>query len=98
MRPRTRRLKSLLVGIVLLLWSGHGHPPPSSDAPWRRKGVLDTDPEVCPPLPHENPRWGRVVEVGRGSPPAPLACITGARPARPDPTEGLRLAREHRAP
>src|SRR5436309_13010203 len=69
MRARTRRLKSLLVGIVSVLWSGHGHTPPSSVAPRRPKGLRDADPGVCPPLPHGDPRWGRIDEVGRGSPP-----------------------------
>ena len=45
--------------------ASHSTPLPSSGALRRRKGVLDADPGVCPPLPHENPRWGRVEEVGR---------------------------------
>src|SRR5438445_530722 len=69
MRARTRRLKSLLVGIVSVLWSGHRRTPPSSVTPRRPKGLLDADPGVCPPLPHGDPRWGRIDEVGRGPPP-----------------------------
>src|SRR2546426_115802 len=85
MRARTRRLKSLLVGIVSVLWSGREHTPPSSDAARRHKGSRDADPGVCPPLPHADPRWGRVDEVGRGSPPAPPACLRAGRMARPPP-------------
>lgn len=29
--------------------------------------VPNTDPGVCPPLPHEGPGWGGAEEVGRGS-------------------------------
>src|SRR2546427_551619 len=71
MRARTRRLKSLLVGIVSVLWSGHGHTPPSSVAPRRPKGLRDADPGVCPPLPQGAPGGGRMEGVGRGPPPAP---------------------------
>src|SRR5438034_10136792 len=82
MRARTKRLKSLLVGIVSVLWSGHGSHTPRQRRPRRRKGCLDADPGVRPPLPHEGPCWGRAAEVGRGSPPAPPACIIRARVAR----------------
>src|SRR5438552_2217010 len=83
MRARTKRLKSLLVGIVSVLWSGHGSHAPQQRRPRRRKGCLDADPGVRPPLPHEGPCWGRAAEVGRGSPPAPPACVIRARLARP---------------
>src|SRR5437867_5766396 len=50
-----------------VLWLGHGHTPPSGDAPRRPKAAAIIDPGVCPPLPHRDPRWGRAEEVGRGS-------------------------------
>src|SRR3989304_5989656 len=67
MRARTTRLKSLCVGIVVLLRSGHGPCPPAAMVRGVPKGA-DADPGVRPPLPPGNPRWGRVGEVGRGPP------------------------------
>src|SRR6266545_5700133 len=69
MRARTRRLKSLWVVIVSVLWSAASGRSPAATPERRRKGSADTDPGVCPPLPHEDPRWGRAEEVRRGSPP-----------------------------
>src|SRR6266581_759003 len=57
MRPRTRRLKSLLVVIGSVLWSSHGHPPPSSDAPRRRKGFTMRS-ESLPPFASRGPSLG----------------------------------------
>src|SRR5256712_9748270 len=97
MRARTRRLKSLLVGIVSVLWSGHGRTLPSSVTPRRPKGLLDADPGVCPPLPHGDPRWGRIGEVGRGSPPGIHHASSGRgwqdpRPPGPRPRRAVALA------
>src|SRR3954470_15146217 len=66
MRPRTRRLKSLSVGTAWSSGQATG-PAPQRRGRWLAKGSIRTDPGVCPPLPHENPGWGRAGEVGRGS-------------------------------
>src|SRR5437867_4408207 len=68
MRRRTRRLKSLLVGIAGSFWSGHDDVPPSGNAP-RRHQRPHAHPGVCPPLPRKGSCWGGAAEVGRGSPP-----------------------------
>src|SRR6476646_2124719 len=67
MRSRTTRLKSLSVGIAIsrFPWSSHDVRPQA--APRGAKGSTDADPGVCPPLPHEDLRWGKVEEVWRGS-------------------------------
>src|SRR5918994_5522056 len=66
MRPRTRRLKSLSVVIGRSFGQATGNPPPSGDTRGIQR-LITSDPGVFPPLPHEDPCWGRADEVGRGS-------------------------------
>src|SRR5438876_4172400 len=63
MRPRTRRLKSLLVGMVRSFGQATGDTPPSDYARGDPKAGT-ADPGVCPPLPHGGPGWGRAMRLG----------------------------------
>src|SRR6185312_9021613 len=65
------------------------HTLPSSEHRDDTRSIAKADPGVFPPLPLEDPRWGRIEEVGRGSPPSTT---------RPQRTTRLKeKAQEHQA-